>query len=379
MAIPYQDPFKSFTDQVSGEYGPLAGQARTQEGLINLAMASKRIQMEHEAQKNQMQFNQQLNAVPSKTASALAGIMGASPADQAKLGALEPMSPAVFDTTQKGLASMASKAIGNAGKASGGLSPEVLAQNIEAMKSGAPLSLIAPRGKEKSAIVAAYQKEITDAKSKGIRLMSPNELEANYKAEQTRARTLNSQQMTDNLASITQYNSAADAALQALDQVNPGRFIPLNKITQDYISKVDAGGDKQSAQALAVLKNSLLEMSLQGGKVFTGNALTDTRFKQEAERLNSSQDKDVTKAVIASLRQIANSRGHALTSTPTMVPNGMQQPGAAPAAQPQQNQQAQPVNDPYANLSLDEKMSLLTGRHETAKAEQKAAAKQSGR
>lgn len=97
MAIPYNDPFKSFTDQVSGEYGPLAGQARTQEGLINLAMASKRIQMEHEAQlrygPQTAQAMQEATATTPEQLGALKGIATGKPTNEDMLGPLRTAFP----------------------------------------------------------------------------------------------------------------------------------------------------------------------------------------------------------------------------------------------------------------------------------------------
>jgi hypothetical protein len=200
-----------------------------------------------------------------------------------------------------------------------GLTDKQVSQNVDSLVNGSStLSMLGGMGSQRARINAEYE----DRRKKNPSLLPLFALENGLKAEQKRVATLNGTQVTNDLTAINQFGGAIDKALEKIDAIDAGAYVPYNKLKQ-YGAQEFASNSKYGKD-LAVLKAMTSEAALQSSRVFSGNASTDIQFKNELERLNSAQSKEAFKSVAQVLKQIASMRKNSLLSMPAYTPGGGQ-------------------------------------------------------
>jgi hypothetical protein len=134
------------------------------------------------------------------------------------------------------------------------------------------------------------------------------------------------------LAAFPQFQKALDIYKRKAKSVAPGEFIPLNKLKQWGATNVGTF-DTQYGKDLAEAKAAMVEIAMQGSRVFAGTAMQEKPFEEELKRLGLANPYSRIERVADLLKRLAKERETALRGGQINMPRveGLQG-GGVPAA-----------------------------------------------
>jgi hypothetical protein len=229
---------------------------------------------------------------------------------------------------------MENRSIGGGGAKE--LTPEETDAWVRALKSGTPLSAIGTRGISRAKVGARY---IMDSGAdEGAIDPTIGDLEVAQKGKLAGTAALNQAQIRKTLAAFPQYQKALDQYLESVEKLKPRELIPWNKLVQGAAEKVWA--PKEYGDALGNAKALQTEMAMQGSRVFADTAMQEQAFKNELDRLSPAMPLSRVKKIVATMRDLAESRKQELLGMPISFPPGTM--GTNPARFPSAENAASP-------------------------------------
>ena len=124
------------------------------------------------------------------------------------------------------------------------------------LDQGYPSKGTLPRGREKPKILADMAGTQRAALARGEKITPISSTDVLHKGKMARSGTLNQAQITQSLAQFPQFYEAINKYQKAMDKVNPGKFIPINKIKQAYTTKYVSPKDSEYAKKLKLAKGA---------------------------------------------------------------------------------------------------------------------------